>query len=423
MQAPDKWLMPLLACALALHLAAALYVGVERPWSISPVQDPLEYRLLAQNIPLGTFSLTAPPDTQPQLLRTPGYPLFLAATYALDGSGVLAIVLQQILLVAGGWILYRLLRAFNVGQRLSLVIAALYLLEPRLWMFSLQTMSEALASFLFVSLVALATVPKRSSLGTAAGVGVLAGLLLLVKPGLLVAAPFLLLLPLCREIPWRARAAQAAVAVLVMLVVLSPWFARNARLVGTPLLSSSSAYNFSLGLGSLAEQGALLADGPAIYDARGREGVNHTSFTAEKFASMQALQRQIIEREGVAALAGRQLSCAPHIWLAHGMASTLTVVHPLTAQQASLISMLEKMFGAVALLLVAAGIALSLADRRVRICSLLCAGMLLAVTVLNVCVSSDRMLIPLYPLILVFAGVALSSLAGHNIWQSLKRRL
>jgi hypothetical protein len=201
-----KILFILLAVALAVHVVSDIGVYVFRPESISTTPDPLDYRLAALNLLAHhTFSIAPAALGTHEMLRTPVYPALLAGTYLLDGqTGLAMVLLQSLMLVLMGWLLFWLLKAFRVPDTLALVLTGLYLFEPLQWLYTLHTMTETLASLLMLALLAGALVGKGiHDWSRAALFGVGLGLLIFEKPSALMWAPFLLALVLLADGSWR----------------------------------------------------------------------------------------------------------------------------------------------------------------------------------------------------------------------------
>src|SRR3989344_8988415 len=78
--------------------------------------DFIEYWTLAKNVTDGHgFSLRNAEPFEPSALRIPGYPLFLAISYALTGSTVFASILQILLYAFFGVLVYWVLRELEIG--------------------------------------------------------------------------------------------------------------------------------------------------------------------------------------------------------------------------------------------------------------------------------------------------------------------
>ena len=399
-----RFLPILLSVALVVHILSAVGVATLRPESISTTPDPLDYRLAALNlIEHRAFTLAPPEASAPELLRTPGYPLFLAGTYMLDGkTGILIVLLQSGMLILMGWLLFMLLRAFAIGERTAFAFVTLYLFEPLQWLYTLHTMTETVTSLLLLGLVTLAYCGRGvTTWGRAAAFGLGTGLLVLVKPSALMWLPFLLFILVISSS--KSRIIKLGIAVTCVALVLAPWMARNYLLVGEPILSSSSAFNLVRGLGN-REEGSSLGGIIARISDHGHAYTVHAGFTAPGYASVKEGYAHLVAREGIGVLAVRQLACAPKVWFGHEYALIAGLALGAHQPPAALVEMVDTVLWALvlALALVGASTLVYNPGTRWRILPLL--GMLVAAIALNACLSWSRMLIPLYSVISLCAA-------------------
>ncbi len=232
-----------LAAIFAAGLAVRLAVVVASPGFL-PTPDGLEYQRIAENLIAGAgFSSAAPGDSlwHPRSWRTPGYPLFIAAHYAIAGRRApRAVHVSQAVIDAATALLVVWLGRRVVGRRAATVAGWLYALHP---LPSLQVATlgtEALAAFLLNLFVLLAyRTLERPGLVRGGLAGAALGADLLVRPTPQLFLPVVVILVLVPR--WsgvvarapRARRAAAAVAlVLGTVAVIAPWAARNQRVHG-----------------------------------------------------------------------------------------------------------------------------------------------------------------------------------------------
>lgn len=397
---------------VCIHVFTALWLGLARPGSISPIADPLEYRLLALHLFEGVFSIAPASEQESELLRTPGYPLLVAATYMVDGGwGLVIVLLQQFLLAVVAYLIYRLVIRVTQNQTLALVSLTVFLIEPQQWLFSLQTMTETFSVFLMTVSVWLALQTEQQGWrSTVVWEGILVGCMVLVKPGLMILVPFVLLLCVVRMVSWRTRLIYIGTSVVVALIIVSPWLIRNTLLTGVPIISSSAVFNF-IGLGAPEDTTLLLRDGRILYDNAGHHVMENRNYTVKSYPNLVLMKKKIIEHEGVWRLVEKQISCALPIWLNHNIGSVLSVVHVpfVNTSGITIAVMLEKVVWIVLLFFVILGILRGIIDPSTRYTFLLFGCMLGTLTFLNVCTASSRMLIPLYAPILLCASMALAS--------------
>jgi hypothetical protein len=236
----------LFALSLLAHMPGILTVAhyPDRAYTSS---DSGQYERLARNLlACGCFSQSDEPPYQPEVRRTPGYPIFVAATYALAGRSPLAVVLVQSL-VAG---LTAILTA-SLGRRLwdgrhGLLGGALFALAPASLLMSVAILSEALFTML-VLLVVWLLVPANEDVAsgfslTSAGIsGLCLGLAILTRPVGAVLIPVGLILLLIR--PPKTWPVRLIAWALGLALALGPWMARNQRTFGVPVISSIGGPN------------------------------------------------------------------------------------------------------------------------------------------------------------------------------------
>lgn len=243
-------------------------------------RDPGFYLLLGQNLANGDgYSYPNPADLSPEPVGyyPPGYPMAIGGLFwvakllpfDVTAFGV-AIALNVVLSVA------TIALVFELGRRLvsvpvGLASAAVMAFWPNLIFHSGVVLTETLFLFLLVLmlLVALASsevarAPGRSRMVT---VGLLLGMIGMVRPTSFVLAPMLLLLW------WQAGVVTAirrtALVGAAMLVVILPWTARNIVQMDSPVLVSANlGDNICMG----HRPGASGAFGMAPYCFDGLEG-------------------------------------------------------------------------------------------------------------------------------------------------------
>lgn len=195
-------------------------------------------------------------------LRTPGYPLFLAACQTLFGERTLPVRLVQAALGAlCVWLVYRLVRAVwpdahppgALGWTPALAAAALVAIEPYTILTSTFLLSEAL--FLPLLLLGLWTIASAWDYGksftyihilSAFTTGLTFGAAVLVKPSFALFPP---MVGLAWVLTARSRPALLGAACLGLgvAVAMAPWWVRNAQLyhrfVPTALWAGASLYD------------------------------------------------------------------------------------------------------------------------------------------------------------------------------------
>jgi len=251
-----KWLivLALLFAAAVIRVAVAHYFANDGP------DDGRVYAQIARNVlEQHVYSHADQPPYEPSLIRLPGYPLFLAAIYAVFGhanNGAVRIV--QALIDTATCGLIGLLAFYwqpdekrkFVTALAALIIAAIC---PFTMIYAATILTEVPTMFLAVAMCLAATLAFRNTFTTEGTekaqrkpgefrqallwwcvAGLLGGMAVLLRPdsGLFAAAIGFTLVLSClfrfRE-RWRATLIAASVFSLAFILVLGPWTIRNAR--------------------------------------------------------------------------------------------------------------------------------------------------------------------------------------------------
>jgi 4-amino-4-deoxy-L-arabinose transferase-like glycosyltransferase len=258
-----------LAAVLASALAARMLAGCLFQWFVARsgtarlcvFPDTEYYWLLARTIRAGAAYEVVEWGTVHRLaLRTPGYPLFLAACQALFGESTLAVrMVQAALGTFSVWLVYRLTRQLDAGSKpdaavgpgawsAPLIAGAVAAVYPFSVAISEVLLSEALfIPLLLLLLWGMATLwrlgdepdpaPGRAGV-QALATGAAAGAAILTKPSFALFLPAALLGWLIaaargcdggrRRQAWRG----SVLALLGAAAVMSPWWIRNVRVLG-----------------------------------------------------------------------------------------------------------------------------------------------------------------------------------------------
>jgi len=182
--------------------------------------DGYQYLAIASNLAAGNgISIDG---ISPTMLRTPGYPLFVAAVWALAGHSLISLrIAQFLLLFFTGCILYSLARIY-FDHRTSVVSALIAVTYPPSVFLVVSQLSETLATFLVVTSIWL--VVKQRPIAA----GCTLASLVMVRPEF-VFLPFA-----CLPFIYRQRR-NAIGMIAVFVLALSPLVARN--LVGSRALA------------------------------------------------------------------------------------------------------------------------------------------------------------------------------------------
>jgi 4-amino-4-deoxy-L-arabinose transferase-like glycosyltransferase len=232
--------------AYALHLAGA-HPELTTEGDTKSYLEPA--RALAEH---GRFN-HGPDDDEPEFLRTPGYPLFVAVVYKVGGESDRAVLLAQVLASALTVVLVFLLGARMWSVDVGLLAALLAVVDPLQSYTSGTLMSECLSTLTLVVIAgalwrvfsaARPSWPWSSALGLAIAVATM------VRP----VTYYFPLVVLAMFAVWFARRADLRRAVVVataaflvpLVVVLGGWQLRNQREAGSWRLSGIEAKNLYL---------------------------------------------------------------------------------------------------------------------------------------------------------------------------------
>ncbi|MCL5998251.1 MAG: glycosyltransferase family 39 protein [Chloroflexi bacterium] len=198
--------------------------------------DATGYHQLAVNlVQRGIFSLNTEPPFHPDAIRTPGYPLFIAAVYVLTGISPRAVlVVQAVLDAVTALLVMGISRNLGLPKGIAAVTGLLYALSPLAWRYSAELYVESILAFAVAVMFWLLSRPSmRPGWAGILGLGVACGVTLLVKPNM-VLLPVILAIALLI----RSGLRQTLLFVLATGLVLMPWVIRNALVFGRPMLST-----------------------------------------------------------------------------------------------------------------------------------------------------------------------------------------
>lgn len=231
-----RWLAGIIIVAVALRLAAAIYLGeaIDTP-SQARIQDQVSYNALAQSLlagkgysfPVNWYPFT--PAETPTAHWSFLYPLYLAAVYAVFGFHPLAARIIQAV-IAG---LLSTLLAYQLGKKLfgetvGLVASGLVAVYAYLVYHDAALMTESffILGVMLMSVVALRIADGQSRLWDWALLGVVLGVTALLRQTILLWLPFLL-----AWLIWSLRRRMNWWGIAVMLVCIGafilPWTVRN----------------------------------------------------------------------------------------------------------------------------------------------------------------------------------------------------
>ena len=221
--------------------------------AVTSIGDSREYIALARNLVSShTFTRDTVPPLRPELFRTPGYPLLLAASLVVHRPSfiVLALFVQLLLSLATVWLTRKLGLELGLEPKPAAFAALLVGLSPSLAFLSSKLVSETL--FIPMLLICVLLLNRYRLNGRALdliGTGVCCGLLVLVRP---IATYFPLVLAVYvlwlrfgdRKWPWGI--AHSALLLAGASIVVAPWVIRNGARTGRHIISTASEHNIYL---------------------------------------------------------------------------------------------------------------------------------------------------------------------------------
>ena len=231
----------LLAAVLRFGLLAAAYPEAARVLREDSIGSyvPLSHTLLSH----GRFA--EKPDAAPDIFRTPGYPVFLAATIAVAGDSIWRSLVAQVLVSLGTIVLVYLLAREVVAERAAAAAALVAAIDPPSNTHAVVMLTETVFTFLFAfACLAVCRAVRARSASWAAAAGLAMGLSILVRPIALYVGPLLALFAAVACPPPAPR--RLLLGALVLALSLAPplaWMARNASIGAGFLLSSIEGAN------------------------------------------------------------------------------------------------------------------------------------------------------------------------------------
>lgn len=282
----SDWRRPLrivVVIAIALRL---IFIVVAHP-PLDAAGDAPGYDRIARNVLDGRgFVLYAQPSAQ----RTPGYPLFVAAIYALGGGHTTVTIVQAFLDGGSLLLLGPIGTSLGVAPAGIVAAAALAAVFPPLVQQPAVLMSESL--FQLLLLAALAVTLQVKGIRTALLAGALWGLTVLVRPAPAFFVPIIGVLVAARW-HWRNWAAGAAL-VAVFALTSAPWIIRNQRVIGAPVFSTfgwQDVYVYNSVLDTPDWTGSPAGFGSALDDLTERVGWGRNTFRERSDLQMDSLCR------------------------------------------------------------------------------------------------------------------------------------
>lgn len=221
--------------ALSLRLMLWVFVA-HHPERALDNDSPLYLRLGETILDSHTF---------PSILRTPGYPFFIASIYAVFGKFPQAVLFLQCLLdsATAAIIALTFFRIFG-STRYAFWAGVIYSMNPFAIFYSNMVLTETLFTFIFLLAVSLfffflqgGSRRKLILSSVLLGIGTLCRPISFLVPVLFVPFIFFKGIRLKNKLFW------CTIFIMVYCMVLLPWYVRNDRDYGQWTLSTATKYN------------------------------------------------------------------------------------------------------------------------------------------------------------------------------------
>lgn len=231
-----QFLLIVLSAAFVLRAAAVIVLPI-RLWI-----DYQTYHELARDWAVGGCFCV---DGLPTAYRPPGYPFFLSSIYRLFGAnpepGAVANIFLSILIVL---LIYLLIRRL-LGEKPARWTAVIIAFFPSQILFTNLLASETLFTVLF--LLALLLLTAEHSVKYILLGGIVLGLAALTRPLILIFPIFLILYWYLRDKKWQAVIINTLIALLGLIIVVTPWVIRNRHYDKGTVISTNAGVNLLIG--------------------------------------------------------------------------------------------------------------------------------------------------------------------------------
>ena len=241
-KSPGFW-SAILLIFLGLKLALALFVFLRPENAFLP--DSFGYEDLAVNL-LQQGRFDVPGEPMVGLIRTPGYPVFVAGIYGIAGRIPGWVILVQLILDALTTLLIWRIGRRYFSETIGLLSAFIYAISLNATVGALYLLSDTLFTFLLVvALFFLSRYWLKPDQRWLIFLGVFLGLMPLVRPiGLYLA---LIWIVFCAIKQWKDSIkrwySQPLVLGVLFTVLVAPWILRNYASTGRAMFSAAEAMN------------------------------------------------------------------------------------------------------------------------------------------------------------------------------------
>jgi hypothetical protein len=181
----------------------------------------------------------------PEILRTPGYPIFLTLSRDMRIALAVQALLGALVCLLIGYPVY-----IRWGPTTGIVSASLVALDLSSIVWATQIMSEILFQFLlaiavlFEFYVLTTRFKNNHAVWLILSSGAFVALAILVKPiGIMLIPAMASVLLVAPRVGWPMRAMLTSILILVPVLMIAAWTQRNASVAGVPTFSAISAKN------------------------------------------------------------------------------------------------------------------------------------------------------------------------------------
>ena len=276
---------------------AAFFITYQRPdWDVA-WSDQGGYKQLGAAMARSGGEFTRFPESPvfiPEVIRTPGYPAFVAVIYRLFGESTLPVAIAQAFVFAAICLLVFAIGKRVAGGRAATVAAFMTAFFPPLPYYGALVLTEVWTTFVMtLAVLACLRAMQRDRFGDFILAGVLFSATTIVRPafvllpfGLAIAMP--ILSP--SERGRGRRLGQWGAFAVAAAITLAPWFTYNYVYLGRFTLSPAGGIGRGLWEGSW--QGR--------WSGRSHNDLTHIAEVTPDRAELDARVREIAAREGIA---------------------------------------------------------------------------------------------------------------------------
>lgn len=290
---PTRTRIALVLIALA-H--AAFFITYQRPdWNVAWSDQGGYKQLGAAMARSGEFTrYPHSPVFIPEVIRTPGYPAFVAVIYRLFGEQTLPVAIAQALVFAAICLIVFAITKRVAGERAATVAAFMTALFPPLPYYGALVLTEVWTTFVMaLAVLACLRAMQRDRISDFILAGVLFSATTIVRPAF-VLLPFGLAIAMPILVPSERsrgrRIGQWAALALAAALTLVPWFTYNYVYLGRVTLSPAGGIGRGLWEGSW--QGR--------WSGRSHNDLTHIAEVTPDRIELDARVREVAAAEGIA---------------------------------------------------------------------------------------------------------------------------